>query len=118
MSVSWLAYELFSRPSNKQLWPKVVDGIPHSRLHIHIFCNIHIFCYVYIPHSTSIFEILQLADICICLPPDRTWHKVNDTKVDYSENLGEGKIGHEPRFQLCCTMLVIDPLGAMSVWWT
>ena len=24
-------------------------------------------------------------DICLCQPPDRTWHKVNDPKVDYSE---------------------------------
>ena len=25
-------------------------------------------------------------DICLCLPPGRTWHKVNDLKVDYSGN--------------------------------
>ena len=30
--------------------------------------------------------------ICHCLPPDRTWHKVNDSKVDYSVGLGEGKV--------------------------
>ena len=29
--------------------------------------------------------------ICPCLPPDRTRHKVNDPKVDYSVGLGEGK---------------------------
>ena len=37
--------------------------------------------------------------ICLCLPPDRTWHKVNDPKVDYSGDLGEGKVRHEPRLK-------------------
>ena len=32
--------------------------------------------------------------ICLCLLPDRTWHKVNDPKVDYREDLGEGKVEH------------------------
>ena len=27
---------------------------------------------------------IELPDICLCLPPDRTWHKVNDPRVDYS----------------------------------
>ena len=33
--------------------------------------------------------------ICIChwLPPDRTRHKVNDPKVDYSVDLGKGRSG-------------------------
>ena len=31
-------------------------------------------------------EDLPGADICLCLSPDKTWHKVNDTKVDYSED--------------------------------
>ena len=26
-------------------------------------------------------------NICLCHPPDRTWHKVNDSKVDYSGDL-------------------------------
>ena len=45
-----------------------------------------------------------------CLPPDRSWHKVND----YS---GEGKVGHEPRLELCWSMLLIDSLSAMWVKW-
>ena len=36
-------------------------------------------------------------DICHYLPPDRTWHKVNDPKVDYSGGLGEGWARAEPR---------------------
>ena len=40
------------------------------------------------------------ADICHTLPPDRTWHKVNDPKVDYSGGLGEGKFGPEPKLEL------------------
>ena len=58
------------------------------------------------------------ADICLCLSPDMTWHKVNDLKVDYSGDLGEGKVGHEPRLELCKTVLVIDPqcnVGLMSI---
>ena len=37
------------------------------------------------------------SDICHCLPPDRTWYKVNDLKFDYSRGLEEGKVKHEPR---------------------
>ena len=44
-----------------------------------------------------------------CLPPDRTWHKVNDPKVGYSWGLGEGKIGHEPRLESCWTMMQLAP---------
>ena len=29
--------------------------------------------------------------ICLCLPLDRTWHKVNDPKVDYSGDLRDGE---------------------------
>ena len=47
--------------------------------------------------------------ICLCLPPDRTWHKVNEPKVDYSGDLEERKVGHEPRLEPCWTKLVIDP---------
>ena len=31
--------------------------------------------------------------ICLSLPPGRTWHKVNDSKVDYRKDLSEGKVG-------------------------
>ena len=39
--------------------------------------------------------------IYLCLPPDNTWHKVNDSNVDYSGDLGEGKFEHEPRLEPC-----------------
>ena len=52
-------------------------------------------------------------DICHCLPPDRTWHKVND----YSGDLGEGKVGHELRLKPSWSVLLIDPLSAMWVSW-
>ena len=54
-------------------------------------------------------------DICHCLPPDRTWHKVNDPKVNYSGDLGEGKVGHEPKLKACWSMLHIDPPSAMRI---
>ena len=52
--------------------------------------------------------------ICFCLPPG---HNVNDPKVDYSGDLGEGKVGHEPRLKPCWSMLVIGLLSAMWFWW-
>ena len=36
---------------------------------------------------------MKLPDICLCFPPDTSWHKVNDPKVDYSGNLGAGWSG-------------------------
>ena len=30
------------------------------------------------------------------VPPDRTWNNVNDPKVNYSSDLRERKVGHEP----------------------
>ena len=50
-----------------------------------------------------------VADNCLSLPPDKTWDEVNDPKVDYSGDLGQGKVGHKPRLKPCMTMLVIDP---------
>ena len=41
------------------------------------------------------------SDISFWLPPDRTWDKIYDPKVDYSDGLGERKVGHEPRFEPC-----------------
>ena len=58
-----------------------------------------------------------LANICFCLPPDRTWHKVNDLKVDFSGDLGEGKVRIEPRLEPRWILLVIGPLSAMWAWW-
>ena len=60
---------------------------------------------------------LILTYTCLCLLSDRTWHKVNVPKVDYSEDLEEGNVGHEPRLEPCWTMLVIGPLSAMCAWW-
>ena len=54
-------------------------------------------------------------NICLWLPPDRNCQKVNDSKVDYSGDLDVGKVGHDPRLELCWTLLVIGPLIAM---WT
>ena len=31
--------------------------------------------------------------ICLCLPPERTWHMANDSKVDYSGDFGRGMSG-------------------------
>ena len=56
-------------------------------------------------------------NICLCLPPDSTWPKVNDPKVDYNGDLGEGKVGNEPMLEPCWTLLVIGLLSAMWVWW-
>ena len=55
--------------------------------------------------------------ICLCLPPDMTWHKVNDSKVGLKWGLEEGKVGHEPRFDPCLATLVICSLSAMWAWW-
>ena len=55
--------------------------------------------------------------ICLYLPPDRSWHKVNDPKVDYSRDLGEVKIRPEPRLETCWTMLVIGPPIVVCAWW-
>ena len=51
-----------------------------------------------------------MTDSCHCLPPDRTWQKVNDPKVDYSGGLGEGKFGHEPRLKPYWTMMQLAHL--------
>ena len=53
--------------------------------------------------------------VCHCLQPEKTRHKVNDPKVDYSTDLGEGKVRHEPRPEPRWSMLLIGPLSAM---WT
>ena len=55
----------------------------------------------------------KLFVICRCLPPDRPWHKVNDPKAVYSEDLGEGKVGHELRLEPCWSLLFTDPLSVM-----
>ena len=52
--------------------------------------------------------------ICLCLPPDWTWHKVTDTNVDLKWELQEGKVGLESRLELSWTLLVIGSLNAME----
>ena len=49
-------------------------------------------------------------DICLCLPPDRTWNEANDPKIDYREDLGEGKFGHEPKLKPCWIKLASNHL--------
>ena len=61
-------------------------------------------------------------DICLCLPPDRTWYKVNDPKVDDSRNLGEGKVrstsrGLSPAW-LCWSSTHLVQCGANETYWT
>ena len=57
-------------------------------------------------------------ELYLSLPPTRQdWHKVNNLKVNYSGDLGEGKVGHDPRLESCWTMLVISQLSAMWAWW-
>ena len=54
-----------------------------------------------------------MTDICLCLPPGCTWHKVNKLIVDYSGCLvGGGEVGHELRLETFWTLLVIGPLSA------
>ena len=71
----------------------------------------------YVPTGQPTLAHPCVVYICLYLPSDRTWHKVNDLKVDYSGDLGEGKVGHEPRLKPCWTMLIIGPLSAMWAWW-
>ena len=74
-----------------------------------------------VPTNTADRNLSQLSlggnhDICLCLPPDKTWHRVYDPKVGYCEDLGEGKVGYEPRLEPCWTMPVIGPDYSLN--WT
>ena len=82
-------------------------------LHSYIDSNIPI------KYEEFLNRFILLIDVYIyrCLPPDRTWHKINDTKVGLKWGLGEGEFRHEQRFEPYLTMLVIDPLSAMWAWW-
>ena len=55
--------------------------------------------------------------ICLCLPPDRTWHKVNDWKVCLKWGLEEGTGGQEWGLEPCWTLLLIGSFSAMWAWW-
>ena len=78
--------------------------------------NFHLTFSMYNVSSTQFVNItsISLIFICLFLPPDSTWHKVNDLKVDYSV---EGKVGHDPWLEPCWAMLVLGPLSAMWAWW-
>ena len=52
-----------------------------------------------------------ISGICLCLSPDRTWHKVNDPKVGLKWELWEREV------ERCWTLLVIGSLSAMRAWW-
>ena len=53
-------------------------------------------------------NICDEGDICLYFPPDRTWQKVNDPKVDYSGDLGEVNVGHEPRLDYAGHRLTVQ----------
>ena len=60
-----------------------------------LFWNVYMYWFVYMIIIYSgywNFTFHQAIDICRCLPPNRTWHKVNDPKVDYSEDLLEPRL--------------------------
>ena len=50
---------------------------------------------IHIPNSTRMSKKFCNISVWASLqgfPPDRTWHKVSDLKVDYSGDFGEGKV--------------------------
>ena len=61
---------------------------------------------------------IELLDICLCLLPDRTWHKVNDPKGDYSGDLGEAKVGHKSRLEPCWSSTNLVQCGPDEPNWT
>ena len=77
-----------------------------SRATSHIYTEL-----LYVGSSWSSYLCLSIwrgpqeyVTICLCIPPDRTWYRVNEPKVDYSGDLKEG------------TTLVINPLSPQSSW--
>ena len=55
----------------------------------------------------EIKEKIKKEYICHCLPPNRTWHKVNDPKADYRGFLGRGRSGTNRgsnSASLCCSL--------------
>ena len=59
----------------------------------------YLFFRLWVNHSDD--WALTFAYLCLCLPPDRTWYKVNDSKVDYSGiKGGKGRTRVEARAQL------------------
>ena len=56
--------------------------------------------------------------ICLCLPPNRTLHKVNDSKVNLKWGWGEGKVGQEPRLELCWSSINLVQCGPDEPSWT
>ena len=91
-------------------------------LHRHIYHHHHVMPLARISLTLSRHSSLsfiapgRFSNICLCLPPDRTWHKVM-TRRSIIEGLGEGKVGHEPRLEPCWSLLVIGLLSAMWACW-
>ena len=65
--------------------------------------------------------VANQADICLCLLPDRTWHKVNDTKVDYSGSLWGERSGTSRGLNsagLCSSSAHLVQCGSDEPSWT
>ena len=64
------------------------------------------------------FYKLPLLYICRCLSPDRTRHKVNDPRVDYSGDLGEGTVGQKLRLEPCWSSTHLEQCGPNEPSWS
>ena len=83
----------------KMNWRQSLPTYPRRTSERHVGGSNVIWSLWLMPFAISLnrFNVQNLPDICLCLPPDRTWHKVNDTKVDYNEGLGRGSSRTNPR---------------------
>ena len=70
------------------------------------------------PTEARLSSRSEEVDICLSFPPDRTWHKVNDPRVDYNGDLGEGKVEHEPSLDPCCSSAHLVQCGLDEPSWT
>ena len=57
-----------------------------------------------VPKPAGLHKENVCADLCYCFPPDRTWHNVNDPKVDYNGSLGEGTSWSSSSAGLWCSL--------------
>ena len=83
------------------------------QMHAHAFTQIHIY--------VCMCMYVCMCDICCCIPPDRTRHKVNDSKADYSGDLEEAKVGHKPNSnpgKLCCSSTHLVQCGPDEPSWS
>ena len=84
-----LTHSKVAQPKQEALWPHVC------------------LCWIVLTSIKANSKLMPSASMpgalfVFCLPQDRTWHKVNDPKVDYSWDLGEGQVRYEPRLKPCC----------------